>query len=175
MAKAPLRVGMDVSPLALTRAGTARHIRSLVAALEGENVELRRYSFAGSARALVPVRDLGWYLAALPLEAARDGVKVLHCPTHRAPVRSRVPLVVTFHDLAVLRHPETFNAWTRSYSRVALPHVAAAAAAIIAVSEFTKSELVELLGLPPERVRVIPNAVGAPFRRDGEAASGNYV
>jgi len=38
----PLRVGIDVSPLALTRAGTARHIRSLLAALEDEpGVELR--------------------------------------------------------------------------------------------------------------------------------------
>ena len=61
-----LRVGIDVSPLALTRAGTARPIRSLVAALEHEDVELRRYGLAGSSRALVPVRDLGWYLAALP-------------------------------------------------------------------------------------------------------------
>ena len=126
-----VRVGMDVSPLALTRAGTARHIRSLLAALEHEDVELRRYSFGGSARALVPLRDVGWYLGALPLEAARDGVQVLHCPTHRAPVSSRVPLVVTFHDLAVLRHPETFNAWTRSYSRLALPRVARAARAAL--------------------------------------------
>ena len=140
-----MRVGMDVSPLALTRAGTARHIRSLLAALEDEDVELRRYSFGGSARALAPVRDVGWYLAALPLEAARDGVQVLHCPTHRAPVSSRVPLVVTFHDLAVLRHPETFNAWTRSYSRLALPRVAKAARRLIAVSEFTRRELIELL------------------------------
>jgi hypothetical protein len=96
---------MDVSSLALTRAGTARHIRALLAALEHEDVDLRRYSFGGSSRALVPVRDLGWYLAALPARARRDGVDVLHCPTHRAPVRSRVPLVVTFHDLAVRRHP----------------------------------------------------------------------
>src|SRR5437868_13278368 len=175
MAKAPLRVGMDVSPLALTRAGTARHIRSLVAALEGENVELRRYSFAGSARALVPVRDLGWYLAALPLEAARDGMDVLHCPTHRAPFRSRVPLVVTFHDLAVLRHPETFNRWTRTYSRQALPRVAKAARRLIAVSEFTRRELLELLDVPEEKVRVIPNAVGPPFVAEGEAAAGEYV
>ena len=29
-----------------------------------------------------------------------------------------MPLVVTVHDLAVLRHPETFNLWTRRYSRV---------------------------------------------------------
>jgi glycosyltransferase involved in cell wall biosynthesis len=100
---------------------------------------------------------------------------VLHCPTHRAPVRSRVPLVVTFHDLAVLRHPETFNRWTRTYSRLALPRVAQAARRLIAVSEFTKRELMELLNVPREKVRVIPNAVGPPFEADGEAAGGDYV
>ena len=134
---------MDVSALALTRAGTARHIRSL--------------------------------LAALPLKARRDGMDVLHCPTQRAPTLSRVPLVVTFHDLAVLRHPETFNRWTRTYSRRLLPGVARAATRLIAVSEFTKRELLDLLDVPPEKVRVIPNAVGEPFTADGDAAAGDYV
>ena len=109
----PLRVGIDVSALALTRAGTARHIRSLLDALEEEDVHITRYALGGSSRVLVPVRDVGWYLAALPRRARRDGMGVLHCPTQRAPTRSRVPLVVTFHDLAVLRHPDTFNRWTR--------------------------------------------------------------
>jgi len=173
---APLRVGMDVSSLALTRAGTARHIESLLKALEHEpEVELRRYGFGGSRRTLVPVRDLGWYLAALPAKAKRDGMNVLHCPTHRAPVRSPVPLVVTFHDLAVLRHPETFNRWTRTYSRLALPRVAKAARRLIAVSEFTKRELIDLLDVPEEKVRVIPNAVGPPFEAQGDAAAGDYV
>jgi glycosyltransferase involved in cell wall biosynthesis len=172
---ASLRVGIDVSPLALTRAGTARHIRSLLAALEHEDVQLRRYALGGSSRALVPVRDLGWYLAALPVRAGRDGMQVLHCPTQRAPVRSRVPLVVTLHDLAVLRHPETFNRWTRTYSRLALPLVMRAAQRVIAVSEFTKREALDLLDLPEEKVRVIPNAVGAPFEPDGVAAEGDYV
>jgi glycosyltransferase involved in cell wall biosynthesis len=170
-----LRVGIDVSALALTRAGTARHIRALLAALEHEDVELRRYAFGGPARALVPLRDLGWYLAALPARARREAVDVLHCPTHRAPVRSRVPLVVTFHDLAVLRHPETFNRWTRTYSRLALPRVVRAARRLIAVSEFTKRELLDLLDVPDEKVRVIPNAVGAPFSPEGDAAAGDYV
>src|SRR2546430_14563129 len=49
-----LQVGIDVSPLALTRAGTARHIRSLLDALEHEDVELRRYGFGGSRRLPVP-------------------------------------------------------------------------------------------------------------------------
>ena len=46
---------------------------------------------------------------------------VLHCPTYRGPLRSRVPLVVTVHDLAVLRHPEAFNRWTRTYSPRVVP------------------------------------------------------
>ncbi|MGB2876239.1 MAG: glycosyltransferase family 1 protein [Gaiellaceae bacterium] len=172
----PLRVGLDVTPLALTRAGVARHIRGLVEALEDEpDVELRRYSFGGGARALVPFRDAGWYLAALPALARRDRLDVLHCPSQRAPIRSAVPVVVTIHDLAVLRHPETFNAWTRAYSRATLPGVVRAAARVIAVSEFTRRELVELLGVPEEKIRVIPNGVGEPFRPEGEAERGDYV
>jgi glycosyltransferase involved in cell wall biosynthesis len=171
-----MRVGIDVSPLALTRAGTARHIRALLEVLEAESdLELHRYAFGGSSRAVVPVRDLVWYHLGLPTKAGRDGVDVLHCPTHRAPVHSPVPLVVTFHDLAILRHPETFNRWTRTYSRRTLPRIVRAAQRIIAVSEFTKRELLELLDVPEEKVRVIPNAVGPPFQADGDAASGDYV
>jgi alpha-1,3-rhamnosyl/mannosyltransferase len=84
-------------------------------------------------------------------------------------------VVVTVHDLAVLRHPETFNQWTRLYSRLAVPRVARAARRVIAVSEFTRGEIVELLGLPAERIDVIPNAVGPPFVADGPAAEGDYV
>jgi glycosyltransferase involved in cell wall biosynthesis len=86
-----------------------------------------------------------------------------------------VPLVVTFHDLAVLRYPETFNRWTRMYSRAVLPQVAKAAQRLIAVSEFTKRELLDLLEVPEDKVRVIPNAVGPPFEANGEAATGDYI
>ena len=172
---ASLRVGIDVSALALTRAGTARHIRALLDALGHEDVDVRRYALGGSSRALVPMRDLGWYLAALPTRARRDRMEVLHCPTQRAPTRSSVPLVVTVHDLAVLRHPETFNRWTRTYSRLVLPRVTRAATRLIAVSEFTKRELLELLDVPEDKVQVIPNAVGEPFTQEGEAEPGDYV
>jgi len=84
-------------------------------------------------------------------------------------------VVVTVHDLAVLRHPETFNQWTRRYSRFAVPRVARAARRVIAVSEFTRGEIVEVLGVPAERIDVIPNAVGPPFVANGPAAEGDYV
>jgi len=169
-----VEIAFDTSPLAQTRAGTARYIRGLLGELERTpDVALERHSFALSGRAAVPVRDLGWYLGALPLLART--ADVLHCPTFRAPVRSSVPLVVTFHDLAILRHPETFNSWTRRYSRAFVPRVAHAAARVIAVSEFTAGELVDLLSVPETKIRVVPNAVGPPFTAAGDAAEGDYV
>jgi glycosyltransferase involved in cell wall biosynthesis len=170
-----LRVGLDVSPLALTKAGTARYITSLLAGLERDSsVEIQRYSFGGSARLTRVARDTVWY-AALPRKARRDQVDVLHCTTMRAPFRSRVPLVVTIHDLAVLRHPQAFNRWTRRYSAFALPRVARAADAIVVVSEFAFDEVRELLRVPAERIRVIPNGVGPPFQPEGPREDGSYV
>ena len=46
---------------------------------------------------------------------------------------------------------------------------------VIAVSEFTKRELVSLLGVRDENIRVIPNAVADAFSPDGERADGDYV
>jgi glycosyltransferase involved in cell wall biosynthesis len=86
-----------------------------------------------------------------------------------------LPLVVTVHDLAVFRHPEAFNRWTRTYSPYVVPRVLAAARRIIAVSEFTRRELVELLRAPDEKIRVVPNGVDDRFTPDGPAADGEYV
>ncbi len=171
-----LSLGLDVSPLALTRAGTARYLDSLLAALEGESgLNVRRYSYRGPGRLRKVARDALWYPAVLPRKARHDGVEVLHCPTQRAPFRARVPLVVTIHDLAVLRHPEAFNPWTRSYSAFALPRVARAARRIVVGSEFTRDEVSELLSVPAEKLRVIPYGVGQPFSADGPASGGDFV
>jgi len=83
--------------------------------------------------------------------------------------------VVTVHDVAVLRHPEWFNRWTASYSRFAVPRVVGAAHRVIAVSEFTKRELVDLLGIHPDKIRVVPNAVEDVFTPEGSRAEGEYM
>jgi glycosyltransferase involved in cell wall biosynthesis len=83
--------------------------------------------------------------------------------------------VVTVHDLAVLRHPETFNLWTRQYSRLCVSRVVRAARLLIAVSGHTKREVVELLGASEERVRVVPNGVAETFTPNGPAEPGDFV
>ena len=168
-----MRVGLDVSPLDQTRAGTARYLAQLERL---EDVELVRLAFHGASRAATVARDAVWYPLLLPREARRARVDVLHCPTFRGPLsESGVPLVATVHDLAVLRHPETFNLWTRRTSRHCVPRVVRAARRVIAVSEFTKRELVELLRTPEEKVRVVPNGVAPVFAPDGPAAEGDYL
>jgi glycosyltransferase involved in cell wall biosynthesis len=167
-----MRVGLDVSPLDQTRAGSARYIAQLEAL---DEVELVRLAFHGSSRVATLLRDAAWYPVVLPRRAGRARLDVLHCPTFRGPFSSPVPLVVTVHDLAVLRHPGTFNLWTRRYSRYCVPRVVRAARYVIAVSEFTKRELQELLSVPEEKIRVIPNGVAEIFRPDGPTAGGEYV
>ena len=141
-------------------------MRGLRDHLAAEVVEV---SFPATSRLLTLAADVAWY------PRLRADADVLHCPTFRGPFASRTPLVVTVHDLAVLRHPEWFNSWTRLYSAYAVPRVLRAATRVIAVSEFTKRELYELLGVPEEDVRVIPNAVEDVFVPDGPAAEGDYV
>jgi glycosyltransferase involved in cell wall biosynthesis len=172
----PLRGGIDVSPLALTRAGTARYIVNLLAELEKlDGVVLRPFHFDGGGRVAKLARDVVWYPALLPLAAARAHVDLLHCTTIRAPLLSRVPVVVTVHDVAPLRRPDAFNPWMRRYTAMTLPRVVRSAAAVITVSDFQRRELGELLGTPPDRVHVIPQGVGAPFVGDGPAAEGDYM
>ena len=86
-----------------------------------------------------------------------------------------MPTIVTVHDLAVLRHPEVFPAWTRLYGRTALRPTLRAADRVFAVSEFSKRETVELAGVDPERIDVVPNALEPVFRPEGDAAEGDYV
>jgi glycosyltransferase involved in cell wall biosynthesis len=165
---------MDVTPLAQTRAGTARYIKGLTAELaHRDDVTVHPVSFGGSARAWNLPRDALWYPLVLGARAREDDV--LHCPTYRGPVRSSVPLVVTVHDLAVFRHPHAFNRWSRAYGPLVIPRVLRAARRVIAVSEFTKSELVDLLSVPVQKIRVVPNGVDETFMRDGPRADGDYV
>ena len=169
-----MRVAIDTTPLVQTRAGTARHVLGLLRELQGRpDLELVGVASGGTGRLATIRRDALWY----PLRLARvsSQVDVLHCTTFRAPASPRAPLVVTVHDLALLRHPEAFPQWHRRTGALALRSGVRAADAIVAVSAFTRDELVDLLRVPVERIRVVPNGVDPVFSVDGPAVDGDYV
>jgi glycosyltransferase involved in cell wall biosynthesis len=87
----------------------------------------------------------------------------MYCPANLAPVLSRRNVVV-IHDLATLRHPEAYSDVYVAYQRRMLPLLARQARLVITVSEFSRRELIELLRVPPERIRVVPPGVDERFR-----------
>jgi glycosyltransferase involved in cell wall biosynthesis len=101
----------------------------------------------------------GWLL---PLELLGAGVDLLHATDFVLPRLWRGRGVVTVHDLAFLRRPELLTADSLRYYRQVGASVHRAER-IIAVSEYTRSELVALTDAAPERIRVIPNAVRPDF------------
>jgi glycosyltransferase involved in cell wall biosynthesis len=105
-----------------------------------------------------------WEQLLAPLLVRRIRADVFHGVLNVLPLTCPVPGVVTIHDLAFIRFPQTFRSYNRTYLDFATRLSARRAARILAVSEHTKREVVGILGVPPERVVVTPNAVRAHFR-----------
>jgi glycosyltransferase involved in cell wall biosynthesis len=99
----------------------------------------------------------------LPLEIARLRPNLLHCPDFIPPFRRTCPAVATVHDVGFLRFRETLTAESLRYYGQ-LPRAVKSAERIIAVSEHTAHDLVEQLGAPAERIRVVHNGVSDWFQ-----------
>src|SRR3954466_13350876 len=85
-----------------------------------------------------------WEQAVLPLLSAP--APALLCPANLAPVAAR-NVVVVIHDAAPLRHPGWYSGLYAAWQRRVLPLIARRARRVITVSEFSRDELRELLGI----------------------------
>lgn len=165
-------VALDCEHERQSEAGITRTARQLAAALErrgdidllllGGGPLLRR----GTPRKRLATvwQDLWWYPRAGRSKARAEGADVYHCPATRGPsTRGRPPLVVTIHDLASFRFPETVTPWTRRYEKTMLPRTAAAADLIIAPSNDTATDVELILKIPSARIRIVPQGVDVDF------------
>lgn len=174
-----MRVGLDARKLRDFGIGT--YLRGLLQELPalwvpGELIvylpteaERRASSLAGAPGVTLAVERSAPYsareLAALPLQMARHRLELYHAPHYVLPPLRPCPAVVTIHDLIHLRFPAQLPSLLASlYARVMFRVSVRSARRIIAVSEATRRELAERLGVPPDKVRVIPNGVDGRFR-----------
>ncbi|HZU60077.1 MAG TPA: glycosyltransferase, partial [Solirubrobacteraceae bacterium] len=119
-----------------------------------------RYRVLRPPRALAHRAGHLWEQVALPVMAR--SAALIYSPANLAPVASGRNVVV-IHDVAALRHPESYSRTYTAYQRVMLPRVADRARRLITVSEFSKRELVEVLDVSPERIDVVPLGVDERF------------
>jgi glycosyltransferase involved in cell wall biosynthesis len=100
----------------------------------------------------------------LRIPAAAGECDLLHVPHYNVPALYRGRMVVTIHDLTHLTDPAFRNsakAWL--YARPMLKMAAKKASHVITVSGFSKQQIIEYLGVRPEKVSVIYNGLGSQF------------
>ncbi|MGB9706964.1 MAG: glycosyltransferase family 4 protein, partial [Microgenomates group bacterium] len=99
----------------------------------------------------------------LPIENFIGEIDVFHTSDWTEPP-AKCPKVTTIHDLAVLRYPESFPKKIVEVHKRKLALIKKETKMIIAVSESTKKDIVELLGIPEEKIRMIYEAAGEGFK-----------
>jgi glycosyltransferase involved in cell wall biosynthesis len=194
-----MRIVLDVSPLSRPRTGIGNYLRGMVAGLaEAAAGEHELVAFGPSGpRGRGRIREA---LAGLPVEVrtplAPHAVRQAWSRSGRLPVERVVGQLDVFHfsdwmyppqrgglrtttvyDLVPLRHPEWVEPETVRMHGPKYEHAARTCDRIFVISRFTGGEVVELLGVPEERVRVAYPGIDPVFRADGEAADlgGPYV
>jgi glycosyltransferase involved in cell wall biosynthesis len=179
MPSAPLVV-IDGDTVGRRRTGDEAYTVNLLRELPGSAPEL---SFACSLRdpadlpADVPeaVRRLQVNVAnpyrripfSFPALARRESAALAHLH-YFAPPRLPCPAVVTVHDISYTRAPELFSRRDRMLFRFVRGSLRRAAR-VIAVSEFTRADIIDGYGLDPAKVVAIPNGVSPAFRPRAEA------
>ncbi len=77
---------------------------------------------------------------------------------------TRLPYAVTVHDLSFIRSPQFFSAKQRAWHRlVNVPRLLHDAAAVIAVSEHTKQDVIETFGIDAQKIFTVSPAADASF------------
>jgi len=174
-----MRVGIDTTAIPPHRAGAGNYIFNLTAALaalpgDDEYVvfgsaataqELQRRRAARRSDVQIEQVDLGsrgrrllWEQSELPARARRLGLEVLHSPHYTMPIRKPCLRIVSIPDMTFFLLPEMHSFGKRLFFRRMIRWSVAAADHVIAISESSRTDLLRVLRVPPEKVRAVPLA-----------------
>lgn len=116
-----------------------------------------------------------WEQFALGRAASKEGCQILHCTSNTAPVKCKIPLIITLHDIIYLESISLFKksgTWYQKlgnmYRRFVVPAVAKRSARVVTVSNFEKERIRSFMGLK-ENLVAIYNGVGSHFTKINDA------
>lgn len=105
-----------------------------------------------------------WRFNQAPVKNLFDDLDVIHSWDWLQPPDKDIPLVSTIHDLAILKFPDTAHPDVLAAHQRSWDVLRERQAHIIAVSQATKRDIVELLQIPGYKVTVIPEALPLEIR-----------
>lgn len=103
-----------------------------------------------------------WSQLRLGVALLKDRPDVFFNPAQLLPLYAPPRSVVTVHDLGFEHFPETHSQFSFRYLRWVTRRAVRAAAAVIAVSENTKNDLISIYGVPADKIAVIYHGFTLP-------------
>jgi glycosyltransferase involved in cell wall biosynthesis len=107
-----------------------------------------------------PYKRLGLDLA---LAVRADAPALLHVQ-YTGPLFTKVPLVVSVHDVSYLEYPQYFTPQRARQLRITVKRTVESAAAVLTPSEYSRRAILRHYRIAEEKVVVVPNAVSSEFR-----------
>ena len=170
-----MHIGMDARLIYYRHGGISTYIRRLVEALERLDTENRYTVFHSRKARSTLVRRFAraklWTPChhrleriSLSVELARFNLDLLHSPDFSPPLRGARRHVITVHDLTFLHYPQFLTAESRRYYNGQIERAVRQADHILADSQATKTDIVNMLHVPPEKITVHMLGVNESFR-----------
>lgn len=109
-----------------------------------------------------------WRSRWLTSQLRREAPDLYHGLSNELPAgieRTGIPTVVTIHDLIFMRHPEFYHRADVGICTRKFRHAARVADRVIAISERTKLDLMELFDIPEEKIRTVYQGCAPLFHR----------
>ena len=110
----------------------------------------------------IPHSRIGRLLTKFPRQCARSGIDLLHVQ-YIAPFGLAMPYVVSLHDILHETYPQFYPRKIRRLMSLLYPLSARRAHTVLALSEFTKSQVMSLYNIPAERIEVVYPGVSHEF------------
>jgi glycosyltransferase involved in cell wall biosynthesis len=101
---------------------------------------------------------------ALSVEVARFNLDILHSPDFIPPLRGARRHIITVHDLTFLHYPQFLTPESRRYYNNQINMAARQADHILSDSESTKRDMIDMLGVPAEKITVHMLGVDESFK-----------
>ena len=123
-----------------------------------------------------------WEQFSLPRAVNQLNLDLLHCTSNTAPIRCKVPLILTLHDIIFLEPRDKSNksfyqdmGWR--YRRFVVPRILKKCKRIITVSDFEYNNIITKLQIPEEKMVMIYNGYNKWFRpvEDTELIYQQYI
>jgi glycosyltransferase involved in cell wall biosynthesis len=107
-----------------------------------------------------------WRSKGIVKDLKRDGIEIYHGLSHELPSgidKSGINSVVTIHDLIFIRLPGNFGVISRSIYKSKVKYACKVADKVIAISQKTKDDIIELLGTDADKIEVLYQSVDPIF------------